>query len=35
LDAPVEDFGHVEFVFEGASDFVDPAELAGLLAGLA
>src|SRR6266403_1064157 len=35
LDAPVEEFGDVEFVFGGASDGVNPAELAELLAGLA
>src|SRR5258706_11041568 len=35
LDAPVQDFGHEEFGFGGAGDFVDPAEVAGLLAGLA
>ncbi len=34
LDAPVQDFGHEEFGFGGAGDFVDPAEVAGLLAGL-
>jgi len=27
LDAPVEEFGDVEFVFGGASDGVDPAEI--------
>jgi hypothetical protein len=35
LNAPVENFGDVEFVFAGAGDGVDPAELAGLLAGFA
>jgi len=35
LDAPVEDFGNVEFVFGGAGHFVDPVELAELLAGFA
>src|SRR5258705_12318261 len=35
LDAPVEEFGDVEFVFGGASDGVNPAELAELLAGFA
>src|SRR5260221_4581363 len=33
LDAPVQDFSNVQFVFGGAGDFVDPAELAELLAG--
>ena len=35
LDAPVEEFGDVKLVFGGAGDFVNPAELAGLLARLA
>ena len=35
LDTPVQDFGDVQLVFRGASDFVNPAELPGLLAGLA
>src|ERR1700720_3510075 len=35
LDAPVQNFGDVEFVFGGAGDFVDPAELSELLAGFA
>jgi hypothetical protein len=35
LDAPVQDFGHEKFVLGRASDFVDPAKVAGLLAGLA
>ena len=35
MDAPVEEFGDVEFVFGGAGDGVDPSELAKLLAGLA
>ncbi len=34
MDAPVQDFGYVEFLFGGTGDFVNPAELAGLLAGL-
>ena len=32
LDAPVQDLGDVDFVFRGAGDSVDPAELAELLA---
>src|SRR5256886_7755417 len=35
LDAPVQNFGDVEVVFGGAGDFVNPAELAELLAGFA
>src|SRR5713226_9063397 len=35
LDAPVQDFGDVELVLGGAGDFVNPAELSELLAGLA
>ena len=35
LDAPVQNFGDVELVFGGAGDFVNPAELAELLAGFA
>src|SRR5258708_4044082 len=35
LDAPVQDFSGVEFVFRGAGDFVNPAELSELLAGFA
>src|SRR6266566_1295108 len=35
LNAPVEDFTDVEFVFRRAGHFVNPAELAELLAGLA
>ena len=35
LDAPVQDFCNVKFVFGGAGDFVDPAELSELLAGFA
>src|ERR1700726_168511 len=35
LDAPVQDFSDVKFVLERACDFVDPAEVAELLAGLA
>ena len=35
LDAPVEKLGDVKLVFAGAGDFVDPAELAELFAGLA
>jgi hypothetical protein len=35
LDSPIQDFGDVEFVFRGAGDFVDPAEVAWLFAGLA
>src|ERR1700674_4353795 len=35
LDAPVQDFCYVEFVFGGAGDLVDPAELSELLAGFA
>jgi len=35
LDAPVQNFGDIEFVFGGAGDFVNPPELAELLAGFA
>src|ERR1700737_4755608 len=35
LDAPVQNFSDVEFAFGGAGDFVNPAELAELLAGFA
>ena len=35
MDAPVQEFGNVEFVFGGAGDGVNPAELAKLLARLA
>jgi len=35
LDSPVQDFSYIEFVFGRAGDFVNPAELARLLAGLA
>ena len=35
LDAPVEKFGHEKFVLAGAGDFMDPAKLAKLFAGLA
>src|SRR2546422_4816398 len=35
LDAPVQEFGDVEFVCGGAGDFVNPAELTKLLAGFA
>src|ERR1700757_3174073 len=35
LDAPVKKFGDVEFVFRRAGDFVNPAELFWLFAGLA
>src|ERR1700687_5759513 len=35
LYAPVQDFCNVKFVFGGAADFVDPAELSELLAGFA
>src|SRR6266478_10126010 len=35
LNAPVEDFGDIEHVLGRAGDFVNPAELLGLLAGLA
>src|SRR2546425_10383665 len=35
LNAPVEDFTDVEFVFRRTGHFVNPAELAELLAGLA
>ena len=35
LDAPVQEFGDVEFVCGGAGDFVNPAELSELLAGFA
>src|SRR5712664_3607128 len=35
LDAPVQNFGDVEFVFGGAGDFVNPAKLSELLAGFA
>src|SRR5712691_12626291 len=35
LHAPVEDFTDVAFVFRGAGNFVNPTELAELLAGLA
>src|ERR1700741_4495850 len=35
LNAPIQKFGDVKLVWEGASDFVNPAELAGLLAGFA
>jgi len=35
LDAPVQNFGDIEFAFGGAGDFVNPAELAELLAGFA
>ena len=34
LDAPVQDFSDVKFVLGRAGDFVDPAEVTGLLAGL-
>src|SRR5437588_4936005 len=30
LDPPVHDFRNIEFVFRGASDFVNPSELLGL-----
>ena len=32
LDAPIHDFSNVDFVFRGARDFVNPAELLGLFA---
>src|SRR6266852_4962895 len=35
LDATVQNFGDIEFVFGGAGDFVSPAELSDLLAGFA
>src|SRR2546425_4760381 len=35
LDAPIQEFGDVELVCGGAGDFVNPAELAKLLAGFA
>src|SRR5260370_41351808 len=35
LDAPIQKFRDVEFVCGRASDFVNPAELAKLLAGFA
>ena len=35
LDAPIQEFGDVEFVRGGAGDFVNPAELTKLLAGFA
>src|SRR5882762_8168122 len=35
LDAPVQNFSDIKFVFRGAGDGVDPAELAGLFAGFA
>src|SRR5216683_1175489 len=35
LDAPVEDFGNEQHVLGWARDFVNPAELLGLLAGFA
>src|SRR5882724_9787929 len=35
LDAPVQNFRDVQFIFRGAGDGVDPAELAGLFAGFA
>ena len=35
LDAPVQEFGDIELVCGGAGDFVNPAELSGLLAGFA
>ena len=35
LDTPVQEFGDVKFVRGGAGDFMNPAELSELLAGLA
>ena len=35
LDAPIQEFGDVEFVRGGAGDLVNPAELAELFAGFA
>jgi len=35
LHAPIQQFGDVDFVFRRAGDFVNPAELFQLLAGLA
>ena len=35
LDAPIQEFGHVEFVRGGAGNFVNPTELTELLAGFA
>src|SRR5690349_227248 len=35
LDAPVEKFGDIKLAFAGAGDFVNPAKLAKLFAGLA
>ena len=35
LDAPVQEFGDVQLVRGGTSNFVNPSELAGLFAGFA